>query len=191
MGISATIGVEGVQWVQTHPLVPELEDLIHDPWARRSPDGVSDAVKVDGEAGWLEIDSGQYWFGPGYPRGYWPTIRRVLEILRTMYPDARIVYGNDSSHVYLTEYPDVTVEVLAECGHFWGLEQPKWDAAAARWDGIAELRKLTGAPARECVAAFDAAGGNLGAARELIVVSSTEGSFDERGRHLPARPEVG
>lgn len=66
--------------------------------------------------GWIEVSLLSRWFGPGYLRGYWPHIRRLLEAYRREAPGVR--YGDDSIWDPEASEP-VTDEMLAARDALW------------------------------------------------------------------------
>ena len=72
-------------------------------------------VMEDGEQ-LLEVHLMQRYYGPGYARGHWPTIRDVMEWLEFKFPTGEIWFGGDSSGVLAEHF---TKEKREEMTRFW------------------------------------------------------------------------
>jgi hypothetical protein len=42
------------------------------------------------------VDTIERWYGPGYERGYWPTIYKMIRQMQAMYPKAIVYYRSDN-----------------------------------------------------------------------------------------------
>ena len=63
----------------------------------------------------LVVDTLTRYYGKGYSRGPWPTIRKVIEYLVRRFPDGEVFYGSDSDTATI-----VTDEFLADTDAWWG-----------------------------------------------------------------------
>lgn len=82
-------------YVAEEPLPPTLAELVRDP---RPAYGEDDSVYVyrytrDGRS-WLVLNTWQRFYGPGYERGDWPTIRRQIDYMRETF-DRPVFYHGD------------------------------------------------------------------------------------------------
>lgn len=73
------------------------------------------------------------YYGKGYERGSWPTIRGVAEYLEHAFPGATVYYGGDSSGVCATPFDEAARKELND--HYLTFGHSPYRGYRAPWDG--------------------------------------------------------
>ena len=111
MGLDVELHVRG-RWTKKQLL--HAEALLND----RLPDFLMDGKlvlrRINDDEPVVDAVTLTRWYGPGYERGYWPSIYAAIRILQHCFPSCTIHYGSDAQE--RESIPPTTAEDLE---HLW------------------------------------------------------------------------
>lgn len=117
MGVDVNLYVEGTVTDERLDLVNQwlMERGVHGYDRDFQDDRSVPPLRRDDYFDRLEWDTLDRYYGPGYPRGWWPTIHNAIVCIRAALPDCEVFYGGDTTD-YGTKATD---DYLAEIWALW------------------------------------------------------------------------